>query len=78
MYIDFSLKSTNRDLWRLEYVSFYSNHTIQYSVYYKLLSMVLFSMAPIFIILDDGNPSVGLTYVWTAAASGIECSMDFV
>ncbi len=32
--------------------------------------MVLFSMAPIFIILDDGNPSVGLTYVWTAAASG--------
>ena len=33
--------------------------------------MVLFSMAPIFIILDDGNPSVGLTYVWTAAASGI-------
>ena len=39
MYIDFSLKSTNRDLWRLEYVSFYSNHTIQYSVYYKLLSM---------------------------------------
>ncbi len=32
--------------------------------------MVLFSIAPIFIILGDGSPSVGPTYVWTAIASG--------
>ena len=32
--------------------------------------MVLFSIAPFFLTLEDGTPMTGLAYLWTAAASG--------
>jgi protoheme IX farnesyltransferase len=33
--------------------------------------MVLFSVLPFFLSLEDGTPMVGMTYLWTAIASGV-------